>query len=110
MNAGYSSRPMTYRLSLNDLDCGVAADQYAIGWRDTMQKRYRDDHVRIEPESGAEPTFPVGEEDEGDRFDPMAVATVRCPRCDAVISFSGFEAMLAYSARTATVSSRWCRR
>lgn len=74
---------MKYRLWLNERDCGVAADQYAIDWRDAMQQRYSDDHVRIEPAPDAEPTFPVGEEDEDEKFDPTAVATVRCPRCDA---------------------------
>src|SRR5215471_19268433 len=84
---------MNYHLWLNDLECGVAADRYAIDWRDAMRERYPDDRVHIEPVPDTEL---IGEENVADRFDPTAVATVRCPRCDAIISFPGFDAMPAY--------------
>lgn len=59
-----------------------------------MQERYPDDRVRIEPVSDAELIFPVGEEDEDEKFDPTAMATVRCPHRDAVTSVVGFDGML----------------
>lgn len=101
---------MNYRLWLNDLDCGMAADQYATDWRDAMRKRYPEDHVRIEPALHTEPTLPIKEET--DKFDPTAVATVRCPRCDAIIAFPGFDAMpcLPIGVRTAMLSSTSCHR
>lgn len=61
-----------------------------------MQKRHSPDQVRIEPAPGAEITFPIADEEEADSFDPTAVATVRCPRCDAILSFPGFDAILGY--------------
>ncbi len=63
----------------------MAADQHAIHWREVMQKRYPDDHVRIEPAPDAEVTFPVGEEDEDEKIELSRAATIRCPHCHGFI-------------------------
>jgi hypothetical protein len=40
---------MTYRLWIDDLDCGVAADEHAANWLEAMRECYPDKDVRIEP-------------------------------------------------------------
>lgn len=58
---------MAYRLWLSDLECGVAADEDATTWRDTMREHGYDE-VRIEPEPGAVAAFSFVEDEKRRRM------------------------------------------
>jgi hypothetical protein len=50
--------------------------------------------VRIEPDADAKPMFPIGDDDCEHGGVASSVATARCPHCQAVISFPGFDTIL----------------
>ena len=87
---------MTYRLWLGDLECGVAADQYAADWLHAIQQRYPHKNVRIEPAPGLAPTFPLGDDNSEEPDLTGAITTARCPHCQEVTAFPGFDRMLAF--------------
>src|SRR4051812_28555637 len=90
---------MTYRLWIEDLDCGVAVDEHAVNWMEAIRKRYPDTNVRIEAAPDATPTFPVGEEEERDAPDPSSITRATCPHCGAVRTFPGFEVKYSFVCR-----------
>lgn len=60
-----------------------------------MQKRYPDDQGHIEPAPDAEITFPLGDDDyEGETIGLSHVAVIRCPHCQAAVSFPAFDEMI----------------
>lgn len=66
--------------------------------------------ITSEPNPIAEITFLVGDDDEGEQIDPSHIATVRCPHCQAAVSFVRFDAMLCCRCRSAMASLMACRR
>jgi hypothetical protein len=56
--------------------------------------------VRIEPESAAEVTFRSGDDDDEEDRPNLVLSSagvVCCPECQRVISYPGFDAMLAFT-------------
>jgi predicted RNA-binding Zn-ribbon protein involved in translation (DUF1610 family) len=88
---------MKYRLWLENLDCGVAADQYALDWRDNMREHGYDDVLLGLLSDDIPVTFPIpDDEDEEPEISLDAITFERCPHCHEVISLPGFNTMLAF--------------
>jgi hypothetical protein len=91
---------MMYRLWLGDLECGVAADEHAMHWLEKILERYPDQDVWIEAAPGAQQMFPLWDDEEERGLEALreagSVAVGRCPECQAVISFPGFDAIFAF--------------
>lgn len=87
---------MTYHLWLGNVDCGVAIDEAATAWRDTMRADGYED-ARIEPEPGTIATFSFVENENEALNDRLPAVAVRCPECQVLTSYPGLDAMLAFT-------------
>jgi hypothetical protein len=94
---GCRSGPETeqlYRLWVGNEDFGITAEEPAKEWLEVIRERYPDENIRIQPVAAEEATFPVGSKDDPEPL--SAITSARCPHCQALVTFPGFDAMLAF--------------